>query len=75
MNKEELCEAKEYHYRKIRRKCQTYIDNELDYKINKISDIRLLEVGKLIKELLSEKERINEIDNLIYEFDNKEVSE
>lgn len=75
MNKEELCEAKEYHYRRIRRKCQIYIDNELDYKINKISDIRLLEVGKLIKELLSEKERINEIDNLIYEFDNKEVSE
>ena len=75
MNKEELCEAKEYHYRKIRRKCQTYIDNEIDYKINKVSDTRLLEVCKLIKELVDEKKRINEIDILIYEFDNKEVSE
>ena len=71
ISKEELNEVKEFHYEKIRRLCQKYINNELDYKTG-ISDIRLIEINKLITNLTSEIERINEVINLMIELDNEE---
>lgn len=71
MNKEELDEVKELHYKKIRRLCQEYIDNELEYKTG-VSDSRLIKINKLIANIFSEKERINEVINLMIELDNEE---
>lgn len=71
MNKEELNEIKEFHYKKIRRLCQKYIDNELDYKKG-VADSRIIEINKLIANLSSERERINEIINLMIELGNEE---
>ena len=71
ISKEELNEVKEFHYEKIRRLCQKYINNELDYKTG-ISDSRLIEINKLITNLTSEIERINEVINLMIELDNEE---
>lgn len=71
INKEELNEVKEFHYEKIRRLCQKYIDNELNYKTG-ISDSRLIEINKLITNLTSEIERINGLINILIELDNEE---
>ena len=48
MNEDEILEIKEYHFKKIRRLCQEYIDRELDYKIG-VTDDRLIEVWTLIE--------------------------
>lgn len=71
ISKEELNEVKEFHYKKIRRLCQQYINNELDYKTG-FSDSRLIEINKVITNLTSEIERINEVINLMIELDNEE---
>lgn len=71
ISKEELNEVMELHYEKIRRLCQKYIDNELDYKTG-ISDRRHIEINKLITNLTSEMERIIELINLLIELDNEE---
>lgn len=68
MSNEELQEVKEYHFKKIKKLCQEYIDKELDYKTG-VADGRLIEVGKLIRKLNDEIKRINEIIEIQY--DNK----
>ena len=75
MNKDEINEVREYHFRKIRRLCQEYIDKELDYKMG-ITDSRIIEIGKLIRKITDENERVNEINKTlynhnIYNYDNK----
>lgn len=72
MNKEELDEVKEFHYEKIKRLCQRYVNNELDYRTGIGGDKRLIEINKVIASLSSEIIRINKISNLIRELDNKE---
>lgn len=69
MNKDELLEIREYHFKKIKRLLETYIDREVDYKTSFISDSRLLNINKLISELRCETERINEIDTMLYNCD------
>lgn len=71
ISKEELNEVKEFHYEKIKRLCQKYINNELDYKTG-ISDSRLIEINKVVTNLTLEIERINEVINLMIELDNEE---
>ena len=56
ISKEELNEVKEFHYEKIRRLCQRYINNELDYKTG-VNDSRLIEINKVITNLTSEKKK------------------
>ena len=68
MSKDELNEVKEFHYKKIIRLCQKYIDNELDYRTG-VSDSRLIEINKVIANLSSERERIIEVINLMIELD------
>ena len=69
MGKDELNEVKEFHYKKIRRLCQNYIDNELDYRTG-VSDSRLIEINKVIANLSSERARIIEVINLMTELEN-----
>lgn len=71
MNKDELNEVKEFHYKKMKRLCQNYIDNELEYRTG-VADSRIVEINKLIANLSSERERINEIINLMIEVGNEE---
>ena len=64
MTKDELQEVKELHFKIIKRICQKYVDNEFYYKTTN-GDTRISEVCCLIRGLTSEKERINELTNLM----------
>ena len=72
MNKDEILEVKEYHFKKIKKLCQEYIFKELDYKTG-VTDGRLIEIGTLIRKLNDERERINEINKMLFDYDNKEL--
>lgn len=65
-------EVREYHFKKIKKLCQIYVDREIDYKTGINADSRLIEVGKLIKELECETRRINELEKMLNDYDNKE---
>ena len=54
MNKDEILEVMEYHFKKIKKLCQIYVDREIDYK-TVINNSRLIEVCKLIEEWEKEK--------------------
>ena len=71
MNKDEILEVMEYHFKKIKKLCQIYVDREIDYK-TVINNSRLIEVCKLIEELKRERGRINELEKMLYDYDNKE---
>ena len=71
MKKDEILEVMEYHFKKIKKLCQIYVDREIDYK-TVINNSRLIEVCKLIEELKRESERINELEKMLYDYDNKE---
>ena len=71
MKKDEILEVREYHFKKIKKLCQTYVDREIDYK-TVINNSRLIEVCKLIEKLKCESERINELEKMLYDYDNKE---
>ena len=71
MKKDEILEVMEYHFKKIKKLCQTYVDREIDYK-TVINNSRLIEVCKLIEKLKCESERINELEKMLYDCDNKE---
>ena len=71
MKKDEILEVMEYHFKKIKKLCQIYVDREIDYKTG-INNSRLIEVCKLIEELKRESERINELEKMLYDYDNKE---
>lgn len=71
MNKDEILEVREYHFKKIKKLCQEYIDKELDYKTG-VTDDRLIEICTLIRKINDERERINEIIKMLYDYDNKE---
>ena len=71
MKKDEILEVMEYHFKKIKKLCQIYVDREIDYK-TVINNSRLIEVCKLIEELKCESERINELEKMLYDYDNKE---
>ena len=71
MNKEEILEVMEYHFKKIKKMCQIYVDREIDYK-TVINNSRLIEVCKLIEELKCESKRINELEKMLHNCDNKE---
>ena len=71
MKKDEILEVMEYHFKKIKKLCQIYVDREIDYK-TVINNSRLIEVRKLIEELKRESERINELEKMLYDYDNKE---
>lgn len=77
MNKEEIEAMKEVHYRNIKSMCYNYQDQEICYKhtpinmsdvfpntINLTKDNRLIEINKLIDNLIKERDRIIEIDKL-----------
>ena len=53
MKKDEILEVMEYHFKKIKKLCQIYVDREIDYKTG-INNSRLVEVCKLIEELKCE---------------------
>ena len=72
MNKDEILEIMEYHFKKAKKLCQEYIDKELDYKTD-VVDGRLMEIVTLIRKLNDERERINEIEKMLYDYDNKEL--
>ena len=61
----------EYHFKKIKKLCQIYVDREIDYKIG-INNSRLIEVCKLIEELKCESGRINELEKMLHNCDNKD---
>ena len=71
MKKDEILEVMEYHFKKIKKLCQIYVDKEIDYKTS-INNSRLIEVCKLIEELKYESERINELEKMLHDYDNKE---
>ena len=71
MNKDEILEVREYHFKKIKKLCQIYVDREIDYK-TVINNSRLIEVCKLIEELKCESKRINELEKMLHDYDNKE---
>ena len=71
MNKDEILEVMEYHFKKIKKLCQIYVEREIDYKIG-INNSRLIEICKLIEELECESGRINELEKMLYDYDNKE---
>ena len=70
MNKDEILEVREYHFKKTKRLCQGYIWKELDYKTD-VTDGRLIEIGTLIRKLNDERERINEINKMLFDYDNR----
>lgn len=73
MKKNELEAVKEYHFEKIKRICQSYVNRENDYKVNRGNqgDTRLVEVIRLVAELDTECTRIKEIDTMLYNYDIK----
>ena len=71
MKKDEILEVMEYHFKKIKKLCQIYVEREIDYKTG-INNSRLIEVCKLIEELKCESERINELEKMLHDCDNKE---
>ena len=71
MKKDEILEVMEYHFKKIKKLCQIYVDREIDYKTG-INNSRLIEVCKLIEELKCESERINELEEMLHNCDNKD---
>ena len=71
MKKDEILEVREYHFKKIKKLCQIYVDREIDYKTD-INDNRLIEVCKLIEELRCESGRINELEKMLYDYDSKD---
>ena len=71
MNKDEILEVMEYHFKKIKKLCQIYVEREIDYK-TVINNSRLIEVCKLIEKLKCESGRINELEKMLYDYDNKE---
>ena len=71
MKKDEILEVMEYHFKKIKKLCQIYVDREIDYKTG-INNSRLIEVCKLIEELECESGRINELEKMLHDYDNKE---
>ena len=71
MNEDEILEVIEYHFKKIRRMCQIYVDSEIDYKLGS-DDSRFIEVCNLIKDIECERERINELEKMLHDYDNKE---
>ena len=71
MNEDEILEVIEYHFKKIRRICQIYVDREIDYKVG-VNDSRFIEVCNLIKDIECERERINEFEKMLHDYDNKE---
>ena len=48
MKKDEILEVMEYHFKKIKKLCQIYVEREIDYKTG-INNSRLIEVCKLIE--------------------------
>lgn len=77
MNKEEIEAMKELHYRNIKSMCYNYQDQEICYKLTPINmsdvfpniikltkDNRLIEINKLIDNLIKERDRIIELDKL-----------
>ena len=71
MKKDEILEVMEYHFKKIKKLCQIYVDREIAYKTG-INNSRLIEVYKLIEELKCESGRINELEKMLYDYDNKD---
>ena len=75
---EEIKAMKETHYRKVKEMCYTYYDNEICYKRTLLEgaiegilevlppyvDNRIVELNKLIDNLIKERDRIIEIDKL-----------
>lgn len=78
MNKEEIEAMKEVHYRNIKSMCYNYQDQEICFKLTFIkeainnlkdafsltNDNRLIEINKLIDNLIKERDRIIEIEKL-----------
>ena len=78
MNKEEIIAMKEVHYKKIKDMCWNYYDKEMIKKysffeetlnnianlLNPCKDNRLIEINKLIDNLIKERNRIIEIDRM-----------
>ena len=77
MTKEEIKAMKEVHYRNIKSMCYNYQDQETCYKLTPINmsnvfpniikltkDNRLIEINKLIDNLIKERDRIIELDKL-----------
>ena len=56
---------------KIKKLCQIYVEREIEYKTG-INNSRLIEVCKLIEELKCESGRINELEKMLHDCDNKE---
>lgn len=73
MNKDEILEVKEYHFKKIKKLCQIYVDNEISYKA--FTDNRLIKVCELIKELECERGRLNELEKMLHDYDNTAKNE
>ena len=71
MKKDEILEVMEYHFKKIKKLSQIYVDREIDYKTG-INNSRLIEVCKLIEELERESERINELEEMLHDYNNKD---
>ena len=71
MKKDEILEVMEYHFKKIKKLSQIYEDREIDNKTG-INNSRLIEVCKLIEELECESGRINELEKMLHDCDNKE---
>ena len=69
MNKNEMQTVKEYHFEKIKRCCQRYVNRENDYKVNN-GDTRLVEIIKLVAELDTRCTRIKEIDTMLNGYEN-----
>lgn len=78
MNKEEISAMKEVHYRKIKDMCWNYYDKEIIVKysfieetinnianlLNPYKDNRLIEINKLIDNLIKERNRIIELNGM-----------
>lgn len=78
LKNEEIKAMKETHYRKIKELCYTYYTNEMGYKRQFLKktvkgfvelvplyvDKRIVELNKLIDNLVKERDRIIEIDKL-----------
>lgn len=78
LKNEEIKAMKETHYKNIKEMCYTYYDNEMGYKrqflkktvkgsvelVPLYADKRIVELNKLIDNLIKERDRIIEIDKL-----------
>ena len=74
MNKEEIEELKEFHYKNIKDMCRNYAENEITIKHTLVEDLvnclkpfedrRIIEINRLIEEFIKERDRIIEIDKM-----------